>query len=290
MTVVMSVLSCNAGFKQGNLLSPMNTMGKTGNCCDCSIVPSASILQDRAPQARQMLAEMWTKNLRSEQGWKQGSWGQRGAHLGLTGPRWAPCWPHELCYLGRLYHLVTSSVCQYRYGVFSSIGIPIIKIRWSHGHLIFIIGLLILGKMVFILLEGHACYTVVSAICTMYPWWRQQMETFSTLLALCEGDPMVTSGFHSLKPVLRSYDVFFDLRLNKWLSKQSRWWWFETPSCSLWRHCNVHEICTWFMFCCGSFCCNWYSKQALETEVVLVLPALICCKYTLQNVWYWCYQ
>ena len=21
-------------------------------------------------------------------------------HLGQTGPRWAPCWPHELCYLG----------------------------------------------------------------------------------------------------------------------------------------------------------------------------------------------
>ena len=24
------------------------------------------------------------------------TWG----HLGPTGPRWAPCWPHELCYLG----------------------------------------------------------------------------------------------------------------------------------------------------------------------------------------------
>ena len=23
-----------------------------------------------------------------------------GTHLGPTGPRWAPCWPHELCYLG----------------------------------------------------------------------------------------------------------------------------------------------------------------------------------------------
>ena len=23
-----------------------------------------------------------------------------GAHLGLTGPRWAPCWPHKPCYLG----------------------------------------------------------------------------------------------------------------------------------------------------------------------------------------------
>ena len=34
--------------------------------------------------------------------WKQGSWGQHGAHLGPTGPRWAPCWPHELCYLGLL--------------------------------------------------------------------------------------------------------------------------------------------------------------------------------------------
>ena len=32
--------------------------------------------------------------------WQQGSWGQHGAHLGPTGPRWAPCWPHELCYLG----------------------------------------------------------------------------------------------------------------------------------------------------------------------------------------------
>ena len=28
-------------------------------------------------------------------------WGQHGAHLGPTGPRWAPCWPHELCYLGK---------------------------------------------------------------------------------------------------------------------------------------------------------------------------------------------
>ena len=26
--------------------------------------------------------------------------GQNGAHLGFVGPRWAPCWPYELCYLG----------------------------------------------------------------------------------------------------------------------------------------------------------------------------------------------
>ena len=41
------------------------------------------------------------------------------------------------------------------------------------------------------------------------------------------------------KPVTRSFDVFFDLRLNKRLIKQSRRRWFETPSRLLWRHRNV---------------------------------------------------
>ena len=39
-------------------------------------------------------------------------------------------------------------------------------------------------------------------------------------------------------PVTSSFDVFFDLRLNKRLSKQPWGWWFETPSWSLWRQCN----------------------------------------------------
>ena len=47
--------------------------------------------------------------------------------------------------------------------------------------------------------------------------------------------------FPSQRPVTRSFDVFFDLRMNKWLSKQSWGWWFETPSWSLWRHCNVED-------------------------------------------------
>ena len=31
---------------------------------------------------------------------EQSSWGQRGAHLGPVGPRWAQCWPHKPCYQG----------------------------------------------------------------------------------------------------------------------------------------------------------------------------------------------
>ena len=70
-------------------------------------------------------------------------------------------------------------------------------------------------------------------------WWRHQMETFSTLLALYEGNPPVTRGIPSQRPVTQRFDVFFGLRLNKRLSNQSRRRWFETPSRSLWCHGNV---------------------------------------------------
>ena len=72
----------------------------------------------------------------------------------------------------------------------------------------------------------------------VFSWWRHQMETFSALLTLCVGNSPVTGEFPAQRPVTRSFDVFFDLRLNKRLSKQSWCWWFETPSRSLWRHYN----------------------------------------------------
>ena len=67
------------------------------------------------------------------------------------------------------------------------------------------------------------------------------METFSALLALCSGNPPITGGFPSQSTVTRSFDVFFDLRLNKRLSIQSRRRCFETPCGSLWRHCNAYS-------------------------------------------------
>ena len=79
---------------------------------------------------------------------------------------------------------------------------------------------------------------ILSSRCGSESCWRHQMETFSALLALCEGNSPVTGEFASRRPVTRSFDVFFDLRLNKRLSRQPRRRWFETPSHSLWRHCN----------------------------------------------------
>ena len=45
------------------------------------------------------------------------------------------------------------------------------------------------------------------------------METFSTLLAICAGNSPVTGEFLAQRPVTRSFDVFFDLRLiNGWVN------------------------------------------------------------------------
>ena len=55
------------------------------------------------------------------------------------------------------------------------------------------------------------------------------------------GEPPVTGGFPSQRQVTRIFDIFFVLRLNKRLSKQSRYRWFQTPSCLLWRQWNEHE-------------------------------------------------
>ena len=69
--------------------------------------------------------------------------------------------------------------------------------------------------------------------------------TISALLAICAGNSPVTGEFLAQRPVTRSFDVFSDLHLNKRLSKQSWGRWLETPSLSLWRHCNGPEPCTY---------------------------------------------
>ena len=91
------------------------------------------------------------------------------------------------------------------------------------------------------------------------PWWRHQMKTFSALLAFCAGNSPVHGEFPAQRPMVRSFDVFLDLRLYKRLSKHSWCWWFETPSYPLWRHCNDNNnssakmgfvVHAWLAFLC----------------------------------------
>ena len=66
-------------------------------------------------------------------------------------------------------------------------------------------------------------------------WWRHQMEAFAALLAPCTGNSPVNGEFPSQRPVTRNFDVFFELRLNKRLSKQSWGWW-------LWHHRAHYDV------------------------------------------------
>ena len=60
------------------------------------------------------------------------------------------------------------------------------------------------------------------------PLWRHQMETFSTLLALCAGISPFTGEFPSQSTITRSFDVFFDLRLDIRLNKH---WFLVSMRC-----------------------------------------------------------
>ena len=110
-----------------------------------------------------------------------------------------------------------------------------------------------------------------------YSWRRHQMEAFSALLALCEGNSPVAGEFPSQRPVTRSFDVFFDLCLNKRLNEQSWGWWFQTPSCSLRRHCNEQitqpqehtasqNVCIFHRICCTCMPCKSYNVNAMDVQ------------------------
>ena len=96
-------------------------------------------------------------------------------------------------------------------------------------------------------------------------WWRHQMETFSVLFQWSS-----VNTPHK-RPMTRSFDVCFDLRMNKPLSKPSWGWWFETHSRSLWRHCNgsgaTYSTCT---------CINVRIKRCFSSYVCVQQSLFIC--------------
>ena len=83
-----------------------------------------------------------------------------------------------------------------------------------------------------------------------YSWWCHQWKRFPRYRPFVQ-------GIH-LWPVNSPYkasdaEIWCFLCLNKRLSKQSRGWWFETPSRPLWRHCNV-ENCVLLFKTSRKFC------------------------------------
>ena len=86
-----------------------------------------------------------------------------------------------------------------------------------------------------------------------HPGQAPKPSVFIVLTKYCHDDVMKWKHFPRYWPFVRwihrwiphkgrwrgALDVFFDLHLNKRLSKQSWGWWFETLSRPLRRHCNA---------------------------------------------------
>ena len=87
-----------------------------------------------------------------------------------------------------------------------------------------------------VLLGGSYWYFLVEDMS-----WCHQMDTFSVLLTLCAGNSPVTSEFPSQRPVMWIFYVFFDLHLNKRLSK-------KPCSCFLRCHCTHYDVTVMYIF------------------------------------------
>ena len=89
----------------------------------------------------------------------------------------------------------------------------------------------------------------------------------SALLALCGGNPPVTGGCPSKRPVTHCFDVFFDVRQNNQLNKQFMHRWFETP----WCPCDVTVIersFSWHIFATLYYCrCSRINGMVLHVTL-----------------------
>ena len=126
----------------------------------------------------------------------------------------------------------------------SSRYVPLLSWAWSLNRIVLTLQLWSYGSH----FVSNECYILMYYSIPFSQWqntwWRHQMEIFSALLAICAGNSSVPGEFPGQRPVTRSFGVFFDLRPNKRLSKQSWGWWFETPSRPLWmRNFSVSIKC-----------------------------------------------
>ena len=133
------------------------------------------------------------------------------------------------------------------------------------------------------------------------PWWRHQMETFSALLAICAGNSPVSGEFTAQRSVTRSFDVFFDLRMNELLSKHLCGYWLETPSCPLWHQSKfkdenidtiyIQVIYTWSLSQCSFFSSFadmsflYFIIKVFCADAVLARNAPLICKKSQMHIW-----
>ena len=123
----------------------------------------------------------------------------------------------------------------------------------------------------------HKCQSGFLLSCNTSMMTSSNGNIFRVTGPLC-GEFTGPGEFPTQRPVTRSFDVYFDLGPNEWLSKQWRRWWFKIPSRSLWRHCN-DSPCKW---CCESWNARLPTQPTeewkLEMHAIKRIKSIFFCK------------
>ena len=171
-------------------------------------------------------------------------------------------YPHQLT-MTFVYHTIPGILNVILHNIINKYISQVVSVNGSSWNKIKTLGMATYGHYMSETFDGDKGQSVQFSWKAIVPkwfssWWRHQMETNSVLLAICAGNSPVPGEFPTQRPVARSFDILFELGPNKRLSKQ--WWgfWFETPSRTLWRHCNdaTYNI-TETMWCFRNFISDW---------------------------------
>ena len=109
---------------------------------------------------------------------------------------------------------------------------PSIAFSLSHRELKYYCCIFLLAD-VFNWLNLPEQIVAITWCCVLHYMMTSSNGNIPALLAICARNSPATGEFPSQRPVTRSFNVFFDLRLNKRLGEQSRRRWVETPPRSL---------------------------------------------------------
>ena len=126
--------------------------------------------------------------------------------------------------------------------------------------------------LLFYVIYSRTIASIANVFCWLYPTLN---KVYLILFYLILSYLILSFILSYLILVMPSFDVFFDVRLNKRLSKQWRSWWFETPRRPLWRRCNgASTYSHWLVStikCRQSSCSHWFRNTSMCGHQVRVI-------------------
>ena len=170
---------CHRPLWGGIHRSPVNSPHKGSVTRKCFHLMTSSLRTIAAIPPKYMSVMDWLSQCYP---WQQGSWGQHGAHLGPVIPRWAPCRPHEPCYLGRIISFSKHDKAQQKAELWAKIycsDLLQINKTVSLIHFVYMTSRMTCMTCIFVSLTSYTCMCVSIHHATAGPRLNIRKDVFS---------------------------------------------------------------------------------------------------------------